>query len=134
VRAARLKPRQIDAHLADESPDVRRCVLRLRRMILTIVPRAAEAIRFNALCYYHDGMPFRAIGGNICMIEVRPMKRESGVRLSFIQGALVKDPHRLLCGKGKAKRFVPIPNLAAAADRRIAALVRAAGDVAAATR
>jgi hypothetical protein len=133
VRPARLKPRQIESHLADESADVRRLALRLRRMILTSVPRAAEAIRFNALCYYHDGAAFGAIGGNICMIEVRRMKHESRMLLSFIQGASVQDPHGLLRGKGKAKRFVPIPSLAAADDPRIGALVRAAADATAAT-
>jgi hypothetical protein len=133
VRPARLKRRQIDAHLAGESADVRRLALRLRRMILSRVPRAAEAIRFNSLCYYHDGVPFGAIGGNICMIEVRPTRQQPRVLLSFIQGASVKDPHGLLRGKGKAKRFVPIPSLVAADDPRIDALVRAAAEVKAAT-
>jgi len=103
---------------------VRRLVLALRRAVLAAAPEAAEAIKFHVLCYYRPGAWFGSIGGNICMIEAR----RGRVFLSFIHGAPLRDPHGLLVGKGKSKRFVPIPDARAAADIRIAALVRAAAD------
>lgn len=117
---ARLSAAAIAAHLADHPPDLRRLALDLRRTVLKAAPAAAEAIRFNCLCYYRDDEPFKAIGGNICMIEVR----RGAVWLSFIQGAGLDDPGGLLQGRGKAKRRAPIPDRSAAADPRIAALVR----------
>ena len=67
-------------------------------------PGAVEAVRFHALCYFTPGQPFGAIGGNLCMIEAG----RHGVRLSFLHGASLPDPGKLLQGAGKAKRFLPI--------------------------
>ena len=97
----------------------------LRRIVLTTVPHAAEAVKFGCLCYYRAGAPFGAIGGNICMIEVRHGK----VMLSFIHGASLPESRSakvLLQGRGKAKRFIPIATIDSAADTRVAELLRAA--------
>lgn len=99
-------------------------MLRLRRAVLKAVPTASEAIRFGCLCYYHRGAAFGAIGGNICMIEVR----RSVVVLSFLHGASLADPHRLLRGSGKAKRYTPIMRPGDVSDHRIIALVREAAE------
>lgn len=108
VRSGMSTPRLSAARLADhltlESTEVRRLVRVLRRMILSSAPGAAEDVRFNCLCYYDPGAPFGAIGGNICMIEARNGK----VALSFLLGADLRDPHRLLSGTGKSKRRVLI--------------------------
>jgi hypothetical protein len=84
--------------------NVRRLVQRLRALVRSCAPRATEALKFHALCYFVPGTPFGAIGGNVCMIEIRP----AGVRLSFLQGARLSDPDGLLQGRGKAKRHVDI--------------------------
>lgn len=119
---ARLKSVDLDEFLANEPQTVRKLVLRLRRMVLAAAPHAAEDIKFNSLSYYHADVPFGSIGGNICMIEARRGK----VVLSFIHGAGLPDPHKLLRGRGKAKRFIPIASEASADDPRVIALVNAA--------
>jgi hypothetical protein len=122
VPAARLTTAEIADHLAGEPVEVRAIVMKLRRVILAAAPNAAEAIRFNSLCYYRADVPFGSIGGNICMIEVRTGE----VVLSFIHGADLPDPEHLLRGRGKAKRFVNIASAAHAKDPRIRSLISAA--------
>jgi hypothetical protein len=104
MRPHRLAAAQLADHLTLESAEARRLVSALRRMILGAAPGAAEDVRFNCLCYYDPRAPFGAIGGNICMIEVRDGK----VALSFLHGVELPDPHRLLKGTGKSKRRVLI--------------------------
>jgi hypothetical protein len=121
----RLTRAQLADHLFDQPAAIRRVALALRATVLKAAPAAAEAIKFRVLCYYHDDAFFKSIGGNICMIELRS-GRKPGVMLSFIHGALLADPDRLLQGRAKFKRSLPIPDAKAAADPRIAALIRAA--------
>lgn len=120
----RLSAARLANHLAGEPRNVRAIVSRLRRQILAAVPSAAESVKFHCLCYYHLGARYGAIGGNICLIEVH----DGEVRLSFIHGASLPDPHGLLRGRGKAKRFVPISNFDTGRDPRITSLVRAAAE------
>jgi hypothetical protein len=94
----------------------------LRRMIRRCAPAAIEAIRFHALCYVRPGEAYGAIGGNVCMIEARP----GGVRLSFLHGASLPDPHRMLEGDAKAKRYVEIRSTADLERGALRALIRAA--------
>lgn len=144
----RLSPRAVSHHLRLEPPAVARLVRTLRQAVLNAVPGAAEAIKFGVLCYYHADAYFGALGGNICMIEIkdalrRPVKgrgrreRRPGrtaeqaraVFLSFIHGAALPDPNRLLRGRLKNKRFVAIPDVATAESSAIRALVRASHDL-----
>lgn len=121
----RLASAELSGRLATEPPGVAQLVRMLRRVVLTTVPNAEEGIRFGCLCYFHGGTAYEAIGGNVCLIEVRQGK----VRLSFIHGAALPDPHGLLRGSGKSKRFVLMENQKMAGDPRIADLIRAAGAV-----
>ncbi|MCC6677765.1 MAG: DUF1801 domain-containing protein [Phycisphaerales bacterium] len=121
----RLPPRRLADHLVLESAATRRLVGALRRAVLRAAPSAAEAIKFRALCYYHADAWFGSIGGNICFIEVR----RGRVSLSFIHGAALPDPDRLLRGKAKMKRFIPVVDLQSAADPRIAAIIHAAAEL-----
>ena len=119
-RSQRLSAAQLADHLALVPPGIRKLVRGLRRIVLGLVPDAAEAIRFGCLCYYHPDAPFGAIGGNICLIEIR-----RGVpALSFIHGASLADPEGLLHGRGKAKRYLPIARQADVLNPDVAALVR----------
>ena len=121
-RPARLNAAQLRDWLAFEEPAVCRVALALRRMVLKAAPRASEAMKFRCPCYFRAGAFLGAIGGNICVIEVKRGK----VLLSFIMGVGIADPHGLLRGKGKAKRFVPVASVEEASQPRLAALVRAA--------
>lgn len=108
--------------MLDQPPATRRIVESLRATVLAAAPKAAEAFKFRVFCYFHDDAYFGAIGGNICMIEIK----EGGVLLSFIHGSLLPDPRGLLLGKGKFKRFARVPDEATAKSRAIKGLVRAA--------
>lgn len=121
----RLSRAQLADHLVLESAPVRRLVLALRACVLKAVPAAAEAFKFHTLCYYHADAWFGSIGGNICMIEIKKGK----VLLSFIHGAGLADPDRLLFGKGNSKRFMCIPDAAFAARPQVRALIRAAAEL-----
>lgn len=127
MRPPRLSAEQLAEHLMLQPPEVRRLARVLRRVVLRAAPRAAERVKFRCLCYYRPEASFGAIGGNICMIEAR----RSGVALSFIQGAEIDDPDRLLRGTGKAKRHMPVGNRAEALDQRVASLVGRAAELAA---
>src|ERR1043165_4098931 len=96
----RILAKTLTEHLIPESPEARRTVRALRNVILKTVPAASEAMKFHVLCYYHGDAYFGAIGGNICMIEIK----NDRVLLSFIHGAKVPDPKKLLSGKQKFKR------------------------------
>jgi len=124
---ARLSRADLSLHLAGEPAGARRTVLALRRAVLHAAPKAAEALKFHVLCYSHADAYFGAIGGNICMIEVK----KGRVLLSFIHGSLLEDPgSRLggtgLTGKGKFKRFIRVDTPGDAQDPAIRALVKRA--------
>lgn len=97
-------------------------IIELRKVVLKEAPGVAEAIRFHQLCYFKPDQPYGAIGGNVCMIEAK----QDHVRLSFIHGASLADPDKLLRGTGKAKRFVEIRTIAEARRPAIRALIRKA--------
>lgn len=122
MRPPRLAATEITRHLLAEEPAVRATVRALRRAVLRAAPMAAEAFKFHVLCYFHDDAWFRSIGGNICMIEIK----RGGVQLSFIHGAQLPDPARLLAGRAKSKRSVRIPDARFAARPEVASLIRAA--------
>ncbi len=133
MKPPRLSASELGDHLLLEPPGVARLVRAVRRAVLREAPDAAEAVKFGVLCYFHAGAWFGAIGGNICMIEVKNgKKREGGGRavfLSFIHGALLADPSGLLRGKGRSKRFLPVADARMLARREVRGVLRAARDL-----
>ena len=97
-------------------------VLALRELVRDVAPDAVEDIKFNTLCYYKPGHPFGSIGGNICMISWKGDR----ALLSFIHGAQLPDPHHLLQGRAKAKRFVELRGLMDVPRTALEDLIRAA--------
>ena len=97
-------------------------VLELRRFVLKSAPGVAEAIKFNVLTYFKPDQPFGSIGGNVCMISAH----DDGVRLSFIHGAALPDPHGLLRGTAKSKRYVELRRPADLQQTALKNLLRAA--------
>ena len=79
-------------------------ILELRELVREVAPNVTEAIKFHSLCYFKPGMPYGSIGGNVCGIG----EHKGTVYLSFIHGAALPDPERLLQGDGKAMRKIPI--------------------------
>jgi len=117
-----LSARALTGHLLAETAAVRRTVRALRRTILKAAPTAAEAFKFHVMCYYRADAWLGAIGGNICMIEIK----RGEVLLSLIHGAKVPDPAGLMFGKGRYKRFVRVPGPEFARSKPLASLIRAA--------
>jgi hypothetical protein len=120
VPTHRLSSGGLDRQLTGQTPRARRIVLALRAAILRTAPESAEGIRFGCLCYFHADARFASIGGNICMIEARG----DAVSISFLRGASLPDPHGLLRGRAKAKRFIPIASLDDVENPRISKLIR----------
>jgi hypothetical protein len=104
--------------------DLRDLVVALREMVRDAAPAAVEDIKFHTLCYFKPGCAFGAIGGNVCMIECK----RGRVALSFIHGAQLPDPQRLLKGRAQAKRFVELRSLIDVPRAALVDLVRAAVD------
>ena len=77
-------------------------VLELRNIIFSVAPDAAEVVPWGDLSCFHEGRG-GLISAGICQIEIR-----NHVRLAFIHGAFLPDPHELLRGTQKVKRFIEI--------------------------
>jgi len=106
----------VEELLRGRTPQVRRWVGSLRKLVRAAAPKAEERVYsgWRLIAYDHKGL--------FCYIV--PIK--NGVNLSFYRGARLPDPGGLLEGTGKGLRHVEIR---ATADIRPAAfkkLVRAA--------
>ena len=107
----RLELGEVQAMLDAWPPELRQRALEARALVLELAPQLDETIAFRALCYARRDAPYGVIGGNVCLVDVK----HGQLFVSFLHGASLPDPARLLRGKAKAKRNLPI---ASAADRR----------------
>ncbi|KAA0215553.1 MAG: DUF1801 domain-containing protein [Leptolyngbya sp. PLA3] len=98
-----LSDAQLATHLDGFSAETRELILALRDLVLDAAPGVAEAIRYNALNYFLDGVCLGCIGGNVCIIDCR----RGRVQLGFMHGAGLPDPADLLQGRGKHQRDMP---------------------------
>jgi len=78
-------------------------VLELRNIIFSVAPDTVEVVRWGGLSYFHEGGG-GIVSAGICQIGIE----KDHVRLAFIHGAFLPDPHKLLLGTQKAKRYVEI--------------------------
>jgi len=92
---------QVEMFLQRTPPLSQDIVFELRNIIATVAPTATEVILWKGINYY-----FKERGGpvsaGICQINIL----EDHVRLGFIHGVYLPDPHGLLEGDRKVKRFV----------------------------
>jgi hypothetical protein len=100
--ARRLREDEIAGVLCGLSDDLNEMAMELRELVLSVGPQLDEDLAFHALCYTTPNRPYGIIGGNVCMIG----SKRGRLHLSFIHGVGLPDPHRLLRGKGKAKRHI----------------------------
>jgi len=97
--------RQIESFLQNTPAHLQEIVLELRNIIACVAPDASEVVRWGRLSYFHaDGGGI--ISAGICQIGIHT----DHVRLAFIHGAFIADPHALFEGTNKYKRFVRIPS------------------------
>jgi hypothetical protein len=104
-----VEPKRVDeetlaSQIAGAPSRIRKLALRLRELVFSTAPGVEEAVRFHTLSYFKPNHPYGAIGGNVCMIDLR----EDHVRLKFLHGAALSDPDRLLQGRAKALRYIEI--------------------------
>jgi hypothetical protein len=94
---------QVETFLQRIPSPLQDIVFELRNIIATVAPTATEVILWKGINYY-----FKERGGpvsaGICQINAL----EDHVRLGFIHGSYLPDPHGLLEGDRKVKRFVRI--------------------------
>jgi hypothetical protein len=86
--------------LPDELADL---VLELRDLVLSVAPQATESTHSKGFTY-HDAQRGGHVSAGICQIVIFP----DHVRLAFIHGIFLPDPHRLLEGDARYKRYVKI--------------------------
>jgi hypothetical protein len=75
-------------------------VFELRNLIAAVAPDAVEVICWRGLSYFHEGRG-GIVSAGICQIGIH----QDHIRLDFIHGAFLSDPHHLLEGTQKAKRY-----------------------------
>ncbi len=98
-----LPTRQIETFLQHTPLSLQEIVFELRNIIAAVAPDAAEVVRWRGLSYYHEGRG-GIVSAGICQIEIHA----DHVRLAVIHGAFIADPHHLLDGPKKYKKFVRI--------------------------
>lgn len=94
---------EVEAFLQHTPAHLQEIVLELRNVIASVASDAVEVVRWGGLSYFHAGRG-GIVSAGICQIGIH----ENYVRLDFIHGAFLSDPHHLLEGTQKAKRFVKI--------------------------
>jgi hypothetical protein len=92
---------QVEIFLQHTPAPLQDIALELRNIIASVAPDAVEVVRWGGLSYYHEGRG-GIVSAGICQIEIH----NDHVRLAFIHGAFLPDPHKLLRGIQKIKRFI----------------------------
>ena len=95
-----LSLREIENFLQRTPAHLQDIVLELRSIIVAVAPDAVEVMRWGGLSYVHEGRG-GLVSANICQIAIF----EDHIGLGFIHGVHLSDPHHLLEGTQKAKRY-----------------------------
>jgi hypothetical protein len=99
----------------------RALVVALRRVIRRAVPQAEESLLWGGLSHHRPHVGGR-VKGAVCQIGVK----NGQVRLDFIHGVRLADPHGLLQGDRLSKRFIPISTVEEAKRLEVEMLIREA--------
>ena len=94
---------EVEAFLEKLPAEQHSIALELRSLVARAAPQACEIFQWRGLSYY-DARRGGTVGAAICQIGFE----RDHVRLGFIHGAFLPDPHKLLEGDRKYKRFVRI--------------------------
>ena len=106
-----------DDYLADQSPTNQVVIRALRSFMKRVAPKLSEAVKWGNGCW---------IGGNG---PVAYVYSDTGhVQFGFFMGSLLRDPKRLLEGKGRYVRHIKVRKPSEIDERAFAALLgQAAG-------
>ena len=111
----------VRAFLNGLSPQVRGLVSAPRAVVDRTIPQAEESVLWGGLSYHRPEVGGRVTGA-VCQIVVKGDR----VRLDFIHGIRLADPHGLLQGDRVSKRFVHIESAADAERPEVATLIQEA--------
>jgi hypothetical protein len=103
ARSGFLPISQLERLLQYVPPEVREIVLEIRNLVSAACPYATESVLWGGLSY-HDPSKGGRVKGAICGLEFQ----RPPVRVSFIHGARLGDPCRLLQGRRLSKRYVEV--------------------------
>ena len=92
---------EIEIFLQHTPAFLQEIVFELRNLVAGVAPDAVEVIRWGGLSYFHQGRG-GVVSASICQIAIF----DDHIGLGFIHGVYLSDPHRLLEGTQKAKRYV----------------------------
>ena len=114
----------VDALIRELAPRERKLVRALRALVRKTAPDCVETSVWRAISYHRPAVGGR-VKGALCMIEAKRGK----VVLSFIHGARLADPARLLRGTARSKRFVDVATSSDATRPALAGLIREAATI-----
>lgn len=94
---------EIDQVFRSAKPRQMEIINEIRGLVSEIAPDAVERIHNKGTSYYHAGQGGPVTAG-ICQVILQ----SDHIRLAFIHGAFLSDPHNLLQGNPNYKKYVPI--------------------------
>lgn len=115
---------EVKAFIDGLAADPRKLVLALRKVIRRTLPEVEESFVWGGLSYHRPEIGGR-VKGAVCQI----VAKRGQIRLDFIHGVRLADPHGLLQGDQVSKRFVPIGTVADAQRPEIVTLIREAASL-----
>ena len=106
------------AFLNSLPPEIRQVVAAVRAVVQRTIPHAQESVVWGGLSYHRPEVGGR-VKGAVCQIVVKGGR----VRLDFIHGLRLADPHGLLAGNRLSKRSIPIESDEDAERPEVATLI-----------
>ena len=120
------KPQQaeIEAFLHALPRGSKEIVRSLRVLIALIAPDAEERLLWGGFSYHRPSVG-GPVKGAVCQI----VAKRGEVRLDFIHGVRLSDPHGLLKGDRISKRYVPMQTVADTRRPEVVELIRQAANL-----
>ena len=115
-------PKPLTVFLAKFDPKVAKLIRACRVELRKLLPGAIELVYDNYNFFVIGYGPTERASDAIVSIAAAA----HGVGLSFLQGASLPDPHKLLLGNGKQNRFIRLPTSQTIKSPEVVSLIHAA--------
>jgi len=113
---------QLAGFIEKFDPDNQTLIVKIRKALQKRFPTANELVYDNYNFFVIGYSPTEQPSDTIVSIAAAA----NGVGMCFIQGARLKDPHKILLGSGKQTRFLRLESTAVLARPEVEALIAAA--------
>jgi len=113
---------QLAGFIEKFDPDNQTLIVKIRKALQKRFPTANELVYDNYNFFVIGYSPTERPSDTIVSIAAAA----NGVGMCFIQGARLKDPHKILLGSGKQTRFLRLESTAVLARPEVEALIAAA--------